>query len=456
MNSNQTKTLNEGTREQWGSRIAFILAAAGSAVGLGNIWRFPYVVGTNGGAAFVIVYLVIIFLIGYPMMITEMSLGQKTHKNAIGAFRSLAPNSPWWITGALGVLAGFVILSFYSVVAGWAMSYFFKTISGALGAGTDYVGTFVGHITNPVATVLWHAVFMVITLAVIAAGVVKGIERTVKILMPALFVLLLALVFRSMTLPGAGAGIAFYLTPDFSELSGQSILGAVGQAFFTLSLGMGCMITYGSYLSDKEEIADNAAWVVGLDTAIALMAGFAIFPAVFALGFDPASGAGLAFMTLPGVFAAMPGGTIFGAAFFLLLTVAALTSAISLLEVVVAWVVDEKGWDRKKASLIIGGLIFAVGIPATISMNEVDFQMFGMPFFDVLDIFQESILLPLGGLLTAVFAGHVYTAKKLKEDANKNRGKIFIGGWFDVLIKYLVPIGIAVVMVVGWYDVFFK
>ncbi|AKL93703.1 Na+-dependent transporter SNF family [Clostridium aceticum] len=456
MNANEGKTLNDAPqREQWGSRVAFILAAAGSAVGLGNIWRFPYVVGTNGGAAFVIVYLVIIFLIGYPMMVTEMSLGQKTHKNAIGAFKDLAPGTPWWITGALGVLAGFVILSFYSVVAGWALSYFFKTLGGSLGTGTDFVGTFVGHITNPGVTVMWHGIFMILTLGVIAAGVVKGIERTVKFLMPALFVLLLALVVRSMTLPGASAGIAFYLTPDFKELTPQSILGAVGQAFFTLSLGMGCMITYGSYLGDKEEISDNAAWVVGLDTGIALLAGFAIFPAVFALGFEPNVGAGLAFITLPGVFATMPGGTFFGAAFFLLLAVAALTSAISLLEVVVAWVVDEKGWNRKKASLIVGILIFILGVPATISMNEVNFQMFGMPFFDVLDIFQESILLPLGGLLTAIYAGHVYTAKKLRADVARNKSAIQLGGWFDVLIKYLVPLGIAVVMVMGWVDKFF-
>jgi neurotransmitter:Na+ symporter, NSS family len=447
--------LNEGkAREQWGSRLAFILAAAGSAVGLGNIWRFPYVVGTNGGAAFVIVYLVIILLIGYPMMITEMTLGRKTHRNAIGAFLALAPGSPWWITGALGVLAGFVILSFYSVVAGWAMSYVFKTLSGALTSDADFVGVFVGHITNPLAPIMWHAIFMLITLGIIAAGVVKGIERTVKILMPALFVMLIMLVLRALTLEGAGEGVAFYLTPDFSELTAQSILSAVGQSFFTLSLGMGCMITYGSYLSDKDEIADNAAWVVGLDTAVALLAGFAIFPAVFALGFDPAVGAGLAFMTLPAVFAAMPGGVLFGAIFFLLLTVAALTSAISLLEVVVAWLVDEKGMDRKKASISMGILIFLVGVPASLSLAEVQFQFFGMPLFDVLDLFQERLLLPLGGLLTAVFAGHVYTAKKTREDANIVAGKIHVGGWYDVLIKYLVPLAIIIVMIFGWIDIF--
>ncbi len=441
-------------RELWTSRVAFILAAAGSAVGLGNIWRFSYVVGTNGGAAFVIVYLIIIAIIGYPMMVTEIAIGRKTHKNAIGAFKALAPNTPWWIVGALGVLAGFVILSFYSVVAGWAMSYFFKTIGGSLKAGADFGGVFGGHITSAWAPVLWHAAFMAITLIIIAAGIVKGITRSVRILMPALFVLLIVLVLRSITLPGAAAGVAFYLRPDFSELTAQSILSAVGQAFFTLSLGMGCMITYGSYLNDKDDVSDNGAWVVGLDTLIAILAGFAIFPAVFALGFDPAAGAGLAFITLPAVFALMPGGVIFGAVFFLLLSVAALTSAISLLEVVVAWLVDEYEWPRKKAALVVGLLIFLLGIPASLSLGAVTFNVGGMPFFDFLDFLQESILLPLGGLLTAVFAGYVWTAKTTRESANTNSGKIKLGSWYDVLIKFIVPVAIAVVMIFGLIDKF--
>lgn len=441
-------------RELWASKVAFILAAAGSAVGLGNIWRFSYVVGTNGGAAFVIIYLVIIAIIGYPMMVTEVTLGRKAHKNAIGTFKALAPNTPWWIVGALGVLAGFVILSFYSVVAGWSVSYFFKTIGGSLGPGSDFADVFVGHISSAWAPILWHALFMAITLGIIAAGVVKGISRSVRILMPALFVLLIILVLRSVTLPGAGAGIAFYLRPNFSDLTWQSILGAVGQAFFTLSLGMGCMITYGSYLSDKDNISDNSAWIVGLDTAVAIIAGFAIFPAVFALGFDPGAGAGLAFITLPAVFAELPAGVLFGAIFFLLLSVAALTSAISLLEVVVAWLIDEYNWTRTKASVIIGLLIFLLGIPASLSLGAASINLAGMPLFDFLDFLQESILLPLGGLLTAVFAGHVWTAKKTRESANANGGKIQIGSWYDVLIKYVVPIAIAVVMIFGLIDTF--
>ncbi|MFW6343651.1 MAG: sodium-dependent transporter, partial [Sediminispirochaetaceae bacterium] len=295
-------------REQWTSRVAFILAAAGSAVGLGNIWRFPYLAGTNGGAAFLIIYLALIALIGYPLVVTEVTLGQKSHKNAIGTFKALAADTPWWVVGALGVLAGFVILSFYSVVGGWSIAYFFKAITGGLTTGTEFGAVFGGLISSSGEPLLWHAAFMLLTIGIIATGVVKGIDRGVRVLMPALFVLLLILVIRSITLPGAGEGLAFYLKPDFSNFTANSLLDAVGQAFFSLSLGMGCMITYGSYMRDSDTVGDNAGWVVGLDTIIAVLAGFAIFPAVFALGGDPSSVPGLTFITLPGVFAEMPGG----------------------------------------------------------------------------------------------------------------------------------------------------
>ncbi|MFP4180039.1 MAG: sodium-dependent transporter, partial [Spirochaetaceae bacterium] len=436
-------------REQWTSRVAFILAAAGSAVGLGNIWRFPYLAGTNGGAAFLIIYLVLIVLIGYPLIVTEVTLGQKSHKNAIGTFKALAADTPWWVVGALGVLAGFVILSFYSVVGGWSVAYFFKAITGSLTTGTEFGAVFGELSSSAGEPLLWHAVFMLLTIGIIATGVVKGIDRAVRVLMPALFVLLLILVLRSITLPGAGEGLAFYLKPDFSNFTANSLLDAVGQAFFSLSLGMGCMITYGSYMRDSDTVGDNAGWVVGLDTLIAVLAGFAIFPAVFALGGDPSSGPGLTFITLPGVFAEMPGGVIFAALFFLLLTVAALTSAISLLEVVVAWLVDEHEWDRKKASILIGLLIFLLGVPASLSLGAVDITVGGMAFFDFLDFLQGNILLPLGGLLTAIFAGYVWTAKRTREQANANPGKIKIGVWYDFLIKYLVPIAIAIVMITG-------
>ena len=442
-------------RENWTTRLGFILAAAGSAVGLGNIWRFPFVTGTNGGAAFLFIYLIAIILIGYPLMVTEMTLGRKTQRNPVGAFKALAPNTPWWLVGALGVLTGFVILSYYSVVAGWSLAYIFKALGGFT-SDMAFGDIFVGHITGVGVPIFWHAVFMIITIGVISAGVVKGIQRAVKTLMPILFILLLVLIFRSVTLDGAGEGLRFYLSPDFSEITAQTFMDAIAQAFFTLSLGMGAMITYGSYLSEDENIGDNAAYVVGLDTLIAVLSGLAIFPALFALtDVAPDAGPGLTFITLPAVFAEMPLGSFFGFLFFLLLSIAALTSAISLLEVVVAWAVDEKDMERKRASIIVGIIIFIVGIPPVLGYSTWgDFSFLGFDILDTYDWFANSIFLPLGGLLTAVFAGYVWKAKNLQDEANKKSGVINIGEWYGFLVKIVVPIAIAVVMVVSIVQTF--
>jgi len=443
-----------GAREKWTSKAGFVLAAAGSAVGLGNIWRFSYVTGTNGGAAFVIIYLVAIILIGYPMMVTEVAIGRKSEKNPVGAFKALAPNTPWWLVGALGVFSGFVILSFYSVIAGWSMAYIFKAIAGFT-PGTDFADVFVGHITGTGVPIVWHAVFMVLTLGIIAAGVVKGIQRWVKILMPVLAILLVVLVFRALTLPGAGEGLAFYLAPRFEDVTAGTFLAAIGQAFFTLSLGMGAMITYGSYLTREENVADNGGWVVGLDTAIALIAGLAIFPAVFALGYDPAAGPGLVFITLPAVFAEMPAGSLFGFIFFVLLSVAALTSAISLLEVVVAWLVDEKEWPRVKASVVIGIVIFVIGIPTSLGMGPwSNITIIGMEILDFYDFVASELALPIGGALTAIFAGHVWKARTVIDETNDPPGAIKIGNWYGVLVKYVIPIAVFVVLITTLIDFF--
>lgn len=440
-------------REHWTSRIGFILAAAGSAVGLGNIWRFPYVAGTEGGAAFLIIYLIAIVLIGYPVMVTEMTMGKKTQRNPVGAFKKLAPNTPWYLVGGLGVLTGFVILSYYSVVAGWSIHYIVESITG-LAPGVEYDVLFGEHISQVGQPIFYHAIFMGIVVSIIASGVVDGIQRAVKTLMPILFVLLLVLIGRSLTLEGAMEGIGFYLSPEFGDVSIRTLNNAIGQSFFTLSLGMGAIITYGSYLSKDENIGDNAAHVVWLDTLIAVLAGFAIFPAVFALGLDPAAGPGLTFITLPAVFAEMPAGSFFGFLFFLLLTIAAVTSAISLLEVVVAWITDERGWERKKAAMTLGLIIFLVGIPPVLGYSAwSDFEFAGMDVLDTYDFFADSLFLPLGGLLTALFAGHVYKAKNLADDANETQGKINIGSWYGPLIKYIIPIGIAIVIAVNLFDV---
>lgn len=395
------------------------------------------------------------------MMVTEMSLGKRTQRNPVGAFKAMAPNSPWWLVGALGVFTGFVILSYYSVVAGWSLAYIFRAIAG-FAPDMDFanlfyntIGVDTGEGPNIITPIIWHLVFMGLTVGIIASGVVKGIQRWVKILMPVLFILLLILVVRAVTLPGAGAGLDFYLSPDFSEVTGRTFLDAIAQSFFTLSLGMGAIITYGSYLDKDATIGDNGGWVVGLDTGIAIIAGFAIFPAVFALGLEPGAGPGLTFITLPAVFAELPAGSFFGFLFFLLLSIAALTSAISLLEVVVAWLIDEQGWTRAKASVLMGIIIFIVGIPTSLGYNVLGNVTFvGMDLLDTYDWFANSLFLPIGGLLTAVFVGYVWQAKKAQEFANDPPGAIKIGDWYGFLIRYIVPLAIIIVLIFGLVDTF--
>lgn len=443
-------------RESWASRLGFILAAAGSAVGLGNIWRFPYIVGRNGGALFILIYLIIVVLIGYPLMVTETAIGRSSKRNPVGAFKALAPNSMWWLAGALGVITGFVILSYYSVVGGWTLSYIFRAAAGGF-EGVAHDELFFDHVGQTWAPLIWHIVFMALTIGIIAAGVVKGIQRWVQILWPVMGLLIVLLIIRAVTLEGAGAGISFlFLGAEDASVTGQTFLDAIAQAFFTLSLGMGVFITYGSYLSDRDNVPGAAGSVVGMDTGIAILAGLVIFPAVFALGFDPGDGAGLAFITLPGVFAEMPLGGLFGTLFFLLLAVAAVTSAISLLEVVTAWLIDQKGWTRAKAAVTLGVIIAIVGIPSSLSFGA--WSGFEVPnignLFDLFDWIANSIFLPLGGLLTAIFAGWIWSAKSTMDEANKGERGLKIGGWYVVVLKYIIPIAIAVVMVVGIVDTF--
>ena len=316
--------------------------------------------------------------------------------------------------------------------------------------GADFEGSFINHIESTWAPVLWHGLFMAVTGLVVGLGIVKGIGRAVKFLMPALFILVVLLAIRGVTLEGASEGLRFYLMPNFSDLSWQTLLVAAGQAFFSLSLGMGAIITYGSYMNKNDEVLSSAAWVVVLDVVIALLAGFAIFPAVFALGFAPDSGPGLAFITLPAVFSAMPFGSFFAAIFFLFLSLAALTSAISLLEVVVSWFVDEKNVPRLKATLLMVFFIFLLGIPASLSMGAVDISLFGIPFFDLLDGLQEKILLPLGGLLTVLFAAYVYKANVTREKSNTGANHIVLVVLFEYLLKYVMPVAIIIILIAGF------
>jgi len=446
------------TRGFWSSRFGFIIAAAGSAIGLGNIWKFPYIAGENGGGAFVLVYLACIVLIGLPMMLAEFTIGRHTHKNPVGAYKAIHPEGLWYLVGGMGVLAGFLILSFYSVVAGWTIAYIVKSIQmtvtqfeTAAEAG-KYFGAFVA---NPYETLFYHALFMSLCVGIVIKGVHSGIEKWCGILMPTLLIILLLLMVRSLTLEGAWAGVEFYLKPDFSKLTVKSFLVALGHAFFSLSLGMGAMITYGSYLSKKENLASSAFLVALLDTFIALVAGLMIFPAVFAMGLEPAAGPGLVFHVLPAVFSKMPFGNIVSIAFFALLAIAALTSGISLLEVAVAYFIDEIGWSRKKAVYIVSAMIFVLGIPSALSFGILgDFKLFNLNFFDIVDQVTSNYLLPLGGLLICIFVGWVWGTPKALEEIHLGEHKFpFAKGWV-ILVKYISPIGVLIIFVDYLYRLF--
>jgi NSS family neurotransmitter:Na+ symporter len=447
------KTESNNQREFWGSRWGFILAASGSAVGLGNIWKFPYIVGQNGGGAFVLIYLACIFVIGTPIMLAEFTLGRKTNLNPVGAFDLIRPNSSWTGIGYMGVLAGFLILSFYGVVGGWTFAYVVKSITGSVLAfpspkeAGEFFGNFIG---NTGEVLFYHALFIGTCISIVLKGVHGGIEKTCNILMPTLVVILFLLMLRSLTLDGAMEGLAFYLTPDFSKINANSILIALGQAFFSLSLGMGCMITYGSYLSEKENLASCAVYVVIFDTLIALLVGMVIFPAVFAMGLEPTEGPGLVFSVLPTVFASMPMGHGVAVIFFILLAIAAITSGISLLEVVVAYFIDQRGWKRKKAVLIVGSSIFAFGIPSGLSFGVMaDVKFLGMSFFDHVDNIASNYLLPLGGMFTAVFVGWVWGTKNAHEEIEKHENK-FGFPWaqcWEFLTLYITPVAVGIVFI---------
>ncbi|MFQ5584231.1 MAG: sodium-dependent transporter, partial [Calditrichia bacterium] len=357
---------DSSNRGQWGSKVGFILAAAGSAIGLGNIWRFPYVAGQNGGAAFVMMYIFFVVLIGLPYMFAELALGRSVQKNPVGAIDAIKPHSPWRGVGLLGVITGVGILSFYGVIAGWTFGYIFKMAVGKTGGFGEFIA-------NPLIVIPLFALFMLFTTWIVHGGVEGGIERWSKILMPLFFLLLLGLIIYANTLKGSAEGLAFYLKPDFSKITGKVAVAALGQAFFSLSLGMGLMITYGSYVSKKENLITSAIFIAFFDTLIAIFAGLIIFPALFAMGQDPAAGPTLVFAVFPELFAKMPGGLFVGSLFFILLSVAALTSTISLLEVPVAYLVDEKKANRKRIVWVVAGLTFIIGLPSALSQGTSDF-----------------------------------------------------------------------------------
>ena len=381
-------------------------------------------------------------------MLAEFAIGRHTNLNAVGAFQKLK-GGPWQIAGWMGVLAGFVILSFYSVIGGWTIKYILSSFTGMISTSTNSTDYFLNFIANGPQTVLYHAIFMAITIFVVYRGVGKGIEDTCKILMPALFAILVILIIRAVTLPGALAGIDFYLNPDFSKITGKTILAALGQAFFSLSLGMGCMITYGSYIKSKKDSLPKAAAIITLlDTSAAFLAGFVIFPTVFAFGAEPGAGPGLTFITLPKVFALMPGGQVWSALFFLLLCVAALTSAISLLEVVVAYAIDNLKWPRHKAAIGIGGVIFLLGVPSALSQGAVSLNILGMSFLDLLDFISNNILLTVGGLLISLFVGWVIPDIAKKETTS--HGPFAFQTIWLWICRVVAPVAIFIIILGGF------
>jgi len=442
-------------RENWGSKLGFILAAAGSAVGLGNIWRFPYLAGENGGAAFIFVYILCVLVIGIPVLVAEILIGRTTQKNPVGTFKQLGKTKFWIAIGGMGVAAGFIILSFYSVVAGWTLGYIYEAISGNLMQYNlpDVTNShFTALIQNPVWIISMHGIFMLLTMSVVFFGVQKGIELGSKIMMPLLFVLLIALMIRGLTLEGASKGLEYLFYPDWSKINMKVILNALGQAFFSLSLGMGAMLTYGSYMSKKDNIPSAAIWVAFLDSAIAIIAGVCIFTVVFATGQNPDAGPSLIFRTLPVVFTKITGGYIFSIIFFIALSLAALTSTVSLLEVVSAYFVDEKGWSRKNAVLLFGLMIFIIGIPSALSFSVLSgFTLFDKSFFDLTEFLSSNLMLPIGGFFISIFVGWIWDFEKVIENIKPGAEKIFMKyswifiGW-KLILKYLAPVLIFIVL----------
>lgn len=448
-------------RANFGSKIGAILAAAGSAVGLGNIWRFPYEAGNHGGAAFILIYLGCVCLLGLPIMIAEFTVGRRSKASTGKAYSILAPGTQWKWIGYLGVLAGALILGYYSVVAGWTLEYIVEALeNGFAGKGAeDFVASFQSFSQDPVRPLVWLVVFLLATHFIVVKGVKKGIERSAKILMPMLFILILILAVCSMTLPNAGKGLEFLLKPDFSKVDQDVFLGAMGQAFFSLSLGMGCLSTYASYFGSETKLGKTALSVGVIDTFVAILAGFIIFPAAFSVGIQPDAGPSLIFITLPNVFQQAFGAIpylpmLFSVMFYVLLALAALTSTISMHEVVTAFLNEQFGLSRSKAAIIVTSFCTVLGVASSLSLGIwSEYTLFGLGCFDFLDFLTAKIMLPLGGLLVAVFVAW-YLKRSVSYDEVTNYG-LQKAPYFPVymfILKYIAPVAIAMIFIneLGW------
>jgi NSS family neurotransmitter:Na+ symporter len=437
------------------SNIGAMLAAAGGAVGLGNIWRFPYMLGQNGGGAFLLVYVFFVILIGVPLMMTEFIIGRRAQSNVVGAYRKLSHGRKGWVTlGIFGIVAAFLIYAFYSVVAGWTLNYIVMACSGQLSGKEPEIITqlFKSFTQGSFWPLVNQAFFLILTASVIVMGVQKGIEKVSKILMPILFILLILMSVRSLTL-GAGAkeGLAFLFNPDFSKLTGSSILAALGQSFFSLSIGMGAMVTYGSYIRKEDKLFNTSLWIAGCDSLVAILAGIVIFPAVFAFGMNPASGPELVYIVLPNVFNSMPAGTLFAVIFFVLLGIAALTSTISLLEILVAFGVEEFHWKRGVASFFSTLLVFLIGAFCNLSFGPLkDATLFGKTIFDLFDLITASYLMPIGALLMTIFLGWFFPKVEVKDELS-NGGTLKVKAFelYYFVLRFIAPLALGVIIISG-------
>lgn len=454
------------TQLNWSSRFAFLFAAVGSAVGLGNIWRFPYIVGENGGSAFILIYVAFVVLIGWPVLVAEFSLGRWGRKSPVASVEKVAVDcdrsKSWKWVGGLGAFAGGLgLLSFYSMIAGWVLAYIIKTASGMFVGftGADAVNTLNNHYADTGTMVFWHMAFIGLTVFIVGRGIHAGLEKAVTVLMPFLFLILLALVAYSVTTDGFGEAAAFLLTPDFSKITPSVLLTALGQAFFSLGLTVGTMIAYGAYLTGDTNIVKSAGIIAGADTLIALLAGFAIFPLVFTYGLAPAEGPGLIFTTLTVAFGQMPGGIVFGCLFFGMLAIAAVTSSISLLEPAVAYFEEKPGIGRWTAALVAGGIAFTLGLFSVFSFNEwagvLPLKLFGITevagapadFYAVINYTVSNLVMPIGGFLIALFVGWFVHRQAIRREMDLPEGWVF--GTWHFLVKYLCPAALAVVIVAG-------
>ena len=447
--------MQKNERANFGSKLGAILAAAGSAVGLGNIWRFPYEAGNHGGAAFILIYLACVFLMGLPIMIAEFTVGRHSKASTGRAFSVLAPGTQWKWIGFLGVLAGLLILGYYSVVAGWTLEYIVASLSGGFVDKTpeDFVAIFQNFSQSPYRPLIWLLSFLLFTHFIVVKGVKDGIEKSSKVMMPVLFILILVLAGCSVSLPNADKGLEFLLKPDFSKVNADVFLGAMGQAFFSLSLGMGCLSTYASYFGQDTRLGKTALSVGVIDTMVAILAGLIIFPAAFSVGIQPDAGPSLIFITLPNVFQQAFGGvpflaTIFSLLFYVLLALAALTSTISLHEVVTAYLNERFNLSRSRAAMFVTGFCIVTGVLSSLSLGVWEDKMFGLGFFDLLDFVTAKIMLPLSGFLVCLFVGwYLKRSVSFEELTNGGRLKAPYFPIYMFILKFLAPIAILLIFV---------